>query len=231
MPNGSVQIHEHITGVFAPTPPPAQPDMVPGVVAPANEADYLALYLGPLLEAAYDTFAVRYGYRPPTPIRIELYGRHADFSVRTVGLTGLGALGVSFGTLLALDSPQARDVGDLNYGSTAWQLISDAASQRWGSFGEIASVADHAAGGAPVDPGDRKSSRQNQASDLHPHAAPELPELCHRAADVFESVGVDPRRVCIGHLTGIRPDANRSRRLPRLLASEARSWGSTRWAT
>ena len=30
---------------------------------------------------------------------------HADFSVRTVGLAGLGALGVSFGTVLAMDSP------------------------------------------------------------------------------------------------------------------------------
>ncbi|MGH7592549.1 MAG: tetratricopeptide repeat protein, partial [Gemmatimonadales bacterium] len=93
------------------------------LVAPPAEADYLALYLGPLLEAAYDSFAVRYGYRPPTPIRVELYGRHADFSVRTVGLTGLGALGVSFGPVLVLDSPQSRQVGELNYGSTAWHEL------------------------------------------------------------------------------------------------------------
>ncbi len=92
-------------------------------VAPADEADYLALYLTPLLDSAYDTFAARYGYRPVTPIRIELYNRHADFSVRTVGLTGLGALGVSFGTLLVLDSPRAREAGELNYGSTAWHEL------------------------------------------------------------------------------------------------------------
>jgi tetratricopeptide (TPR) repeat protein len=88
-------------------------------VAPPDEVNYLVLYLEPLMEAAYDSFATRYQYRPPTPIRVELYGRHADFSVRTVGLTGLGALGVSFGTVLILDSPHSRDVGDLNYGSTA----------------------------------------------------------------------------------------------------------------
>jgi tetratricopeptide (TPR) repeat protein len=92
-------------------------------VAPADEADYLALYLGPLLDSAYDAFAARYDYRPPTPIRVELYDRHADFSVRTVGLTGLGALGVSFGTLLVLDSPRAREIGELNYGSTAWHEL------------------------------------------------------------------------------------------------------------
>ncbi len=93
------------------------------LVAPAAEADYLALYLGPLLEAAYDSFAVRYQYHPPTPIRVELYDRHADFSVRTVGLTGLGALGVCFGPVIVLDSPKARDVGELNYGSTAWHEL------------------------------------------------------------------------------------------------------------
>ncbi len=93
------------------------------LVATPAEADYLALYLGPLLEAAYDTFAVRYGYKPATPIRVELYDRHADFPVRTVGLTGLGALGVCFGPVIVLDSPRARDLGDLNYGSTAWHEL------------------------------------------------------------------------------------------------------------
>ncbi|MGH7582582.1 MAG: hypothetical protein ACREL5_05100 [Gemmatimonadales bacterium] len=88
-------------------------------VAAPDEAAYLALYLGPLLDSAYDALAARYQYRPPAPIRIEVYGRHADFSVRTTGLTGLDALGVSFGPVILLDSPRARDVGELNYGSTA----------------------------------------------------------------------------------------------------------------
>jgi tetratricopeptide (TPR) repeat protein len=92
-------------------------------VAPAAEADLLAMYLGPLLEEAYDSLAVRYDYRPPTPIRIELYRRHADFSVRTVGLAGLGALGVSFGTVLVMDAPSARAPGDFNWGSTAWHEL------------------------------------------------------------------------------------------------------------
>lgn len=93
------------------------------IVAPAAEADLLALYLRPLLEEAYDSLAARFEYRPPTPIRIELYGRHADFSVRTAGLTGLGALGVSFGSVLAMDAPSARDPGAFNWGSTAWHEL------------------------------------------------------------------------------------------------------------
>jgi len=93
------------------------------IVAPAAEVDLLATYLGPLLEEAYDSLAARYEYRPTTPIRIELYRRHADFSVRTVGLAGLGALGVSFGTVLVMDAPSARDPGSFNWGSTAWHEL------------------------------------------------------------------------------------------------------------
>lgn len=93
------------------------------IVAPQAEAELLAMYLGPLLEEAYDSLAARYEYRPPTPIRFELYRSHADFSVRTVGLAGLGALGVSFGTVLVMDAPSARDPGSFNWGSTAWHEL------------------------------------------------------------------------------------------------------------
>lgn len=92
-------------------------------VVPLGEADLLVLYLSPLLEEAYDSLAARYDYRPPTPIRLELFRRSADFSVRTVGLAGLGALGVSFGTTLAMDAPSARDRGHFNWGSTAWHEL------------------------------------------------------------------------------------------------------------
>jgi tetratricopeptide (TPR) repeat protein len=92
-------------------------------VGPAREIDVLTPYLAPLLEEAYDELATRYGYRPPTPVRLELFDRHADFSVRTVGLTGLGALGVSFGTTLAMDAPSAREQGTFNWGSTAWHEL------------------------------------------------------------------------------------------------------------
>jgi tetratricopeptide (TPR) repeat protein len=96
------------------------------LVGAPEEIDLLALHLGPLLETAYDSLAARYRYRPPTPVRIELYHRHADFSVRTVGLAGLGALGVSFGSVLAMDAPSARAVGDFNWGSTAWHELTHA---------------------------------------------------------------------------------------------------------
>jgi tetratricopeptide (TPR) repeat protein len=96
------------------------------IVAPPAEAELLALYAIPLLERAFDSLRVRYGYAPPTPIRLEFFRSHADFSVRTVGLAGLGALGVSFGSLLAMDTPSAREQGAFNWGSTAWHELAHA---------------------------------------------------------------------------------------------------------
>jgi tetratricopeptide (TPR) repeat protein len=87
------------------------------------EADLLALYAQPLAEEAIDSLARRYRYRPDGPVRVEVFPRHADFSVRTVGLTGLGALGVAFGEQLVMDSPAARERGAFNWGSTLWHEL------------------------------------------------------------------------------------------------------------
>src|SRR6476469_8586403 len=88
-----------------------------------DESPILSIYLKDLAEQAYATFSKKYAYVPPPPIRVEMYRSHADFSVRTVGLAGLGALGVSFGTTLAFDSPAAKDAGAFNWGSTVWHEL------------------------------------------------------------------------------------------------------------
>ncbi|MGQ0648686.1 MAG: peptidase MA family metallohydrolase [Gemmatimonadaceae bacterium] len=93
------------------------------IMVEKKDADLMALFAGPLAEQAYDSLAARYGYRPPTPVRVEIFRSHADFSVRTVGLAGLGALGVSFGGVVAMDSPAARKVGEFNWGSTLWHEL------------------------------------------------------------------------------------------------------------
>lgn len=107
------------------------------------ESGVLSLYLGELADRAYTTFAARYGFTPTSPIRMEVYRSHADFSVRTVGLAGLGALGVSFGNTVAFDSPAAKDAGMFNWASTAWHELahtftlgaSDQRVPRWLSEG------------------------------------------------------------------------------------------------
>ncbi len=88
-----------------------------------DEAEALAPWMGELAEEAYSELAKRYRFEPPTPIRIEAFPSHADFSVRTVGLAGLGALGVCFGPVLVVDSPSARSLGEANWGSTLWHEL------------------------------------------------------------------------------------------------------------
>ncbi len=43
------------------------------------------------------------------PVQVELYPDHEDFAVRTMGMPGLGALGVTFGEVVAMDSPSKRE--------------------------------------------------------------------------------------------------------------------------
>lgn len=93
------------------------------VAADPKEADLLAVYVGDVAEQAYDRLADTYGYRAPTPVRVEIYPDHADFSVRTVGLVGLGALGVSFGPVVVMDSPSAQRTGEFNWASTLWHEL------------------------------------------------------------------------------------------------------------
>lgn len=96
------------------------------LIVHGREAALLSPYLLELLDEGFDKLAARYGYQPPTPIRLEVYRSHGDFSVRTVGLPGLGALGVSFGSVLAMHSPSARQIGEYNWGSTVWHELAHA---------------------------------------------------------------------------------------------------------
>ncbi len=108
-----------------------------------TESDLLATYLAPIAEEAYESLTRRYGSEPLLPVRAELFPSHADFSVRTLGETGLGALGVSFGRVLVMDSPGARERGDYNWASVFWHelshtfhlAISDNRVPRWFSEG------------------------------------------------------------------------------------------------
>jgi len=60
----------------------------------------------------------------PGPVQLEVYPDHEDFAVRTMGMPGLGALGVTFGEVVAMDSPSGRKPGDFNWGSTLWHEMS-----------------------------------------------------------------------------------------------------------
>jgi tetratricopeptide (TPR) repeat protein len=108
-----------------------------------TESEALYPYVSGLLEEAYQTLTGKYRFEPEWPITFEMYPHHDDFAVRTLGLPGLGALGVSFGKVVAMDSPSARPPGEFNWGGTLWHefahvitlQITDHKIPRWFSEG------------------------------------------------------------------------------------------------
>ncbi|MDH3450166.1 MAG: tetratricopeptide repeat protein, partial [Gammaproteobacteria bacterium] len=133
------------------------------LVLHGRENALLREYVEDLARLAYRHFKARYRHEPEQPIRVELYPDHADFSVRSVGLAGVGLLGVCFGPVVAMDSPSARERGAFNWGSTLWHelahvfhlSITGNRVPRWFSEG-LAVYEEHLARpgwGGDVDPG------------------------------------------------------------------------------
>ncbi|HEY8228331.1 MAG TPA: tetratricopeptide repeat protein [Pyrinomonadaceae bacterium] len=85
-----------------------------------QESDILSTYAGNLLDEAAAKLTSKYRFTPKGQVIVEIFQNHEDFAVRTLGIPGLGALGVCFGPLVALDSPSARPAGEFNWGSTLW---------------------------------------------------------------------------------------------------------------
>ncbi|MFB3853791.1 MAG: tetratricopeptide repeat protein [Vicinamibacterales bacterium] len=86
-----------------------------------DEFAVLRHYAVPLVEKAVKDMGARYGLEPRGPILVEIFPKHDDFAVRTLGLPGLlGALGACFGRVVTLDSPRARPPGDFNWQATLW---------------------------------------------------------------------------------------------------------------
>lgn len=89
-----------------------------------NEAELLRPYFEAELHKAISTYEKKYKTKLPGPVQLEVYPDHEDFAVRTMGMPGLGALGVTFGEVVAMDSPSGRKPGDFNWGSTLWHEMS-----------------------------------------------------------------------------------------------------------
>ena len=89
-----------------------------------DEAPVLQEYAMPLAKQALSTLAARYEFTPRGPILIEIFPKHDDFAVRTVGLPGMiGALGVCFGRVVTMDSPKARPPGEFQWEATLWHEL------------------------------------------------------------------------------------------------------------
>jgi tetratricopeptide (TPR) repeat protein len=85
-----------------------------------TEAAVLEPYVLDLVNRTIDTYSKRYGFTLKEPVIVELYPDHDDFAVRIAGLPGIGLLGVTFGYLVAMDSPTGRADADFHWGTTLW---------------------------------------------------------------------------------------------------------------
>ncbi|MGH9658746.1 MAG: tetratricopeptide repeat protein [Bryobacteraceae bacterium] len=89
-----------------------------------KEAALLRPYFESELERAMRTFEKKYKVKLTRPVQLEVYPDHEDFAVRTMGMPGLGALGVTFGYVVAMDSPSGRPPGKFHWATTLWHELS-----------------------------------------------------------------------------------------------------------
>ncbi len=83
-----------------------------------KEADLLYPYFLAELKRSIADYEKKYQMKLAGPVQVEVYPDHEDFAVRTLGMPGLGALGVTFGDVVAMDSPSGRKPGDFHWAST-----------------------------------------------------------------------------------------------------------------
>jgi tetratricopeptide (TPR) repeat protein len=89
-----------------------------------KESALLRPYFQSELDRAIATYEKKYKYKLNAPVQVEVYPNHEDFAVRTMALPGLGALGVTFGNFIAMDSPSGRKPGEFHWASTMWHELS-----------------------------------------------------------------------------------------------------------
>ncbi|MEP6716065.1 MAG: tetratricopeptide repeat protein [Terriglobia bacterium] len=91
-----------------------------------KEADALRPYFQAEMDRAMAVYEKKYNFKLPRPLQVEVYPNHPDFEVRVMGLPGLGALGVTFNDVIAMDSPSGRPPGQFHWASTLWHEMSHA---------------------------------------------------------------------------------------------------------
>jgi phosphotriesterase-related protein len=184
--NGATWFHEHLNIAF--TSPPVQRQ--PGTPAPPLNVD---LVVDELRASARDgvTCIVDAAVNRRSPQQIE--------ELRTIA-TRSGVHIVIAGGYYRAPYPAAANI-QRSEEDIAEELVQDAASQRWGAFGEIGTSLE-------MHQDERKMLRAVSRAHLrtgvpifthNPHEG--CPKCPHEQIDVFESAGVNPKQLCVGHLT------------------------------
>ena len=85
-----------------------------------DEVDVLTPYAQELAETSMAIFEERYNFPAKEPVIVEIFPNHEDFVVRSIGMPGVGILGVTFGYLFAMDSPTGHPNETYHWGTTLW---------------------------------------------------------------------------------------------------------------
>ena len=92
-----------------------------------KEAELLRPYVESEIERNMAAYEKKYQMKLKGPIQVEVYPDHPDFEVRTTGMPGIGGiLGVTFNTVIAMDSPSGRPPGSFHWASTLRHEMSHA---------------------------------------------------------------------------------------------------------
>ena len=89
-----------------------------------KEGEFLRPYFQSEMERVISVYEKKYKIKLDHPVQVEAYPDHEDFAVRTLGMPGFGALGVTFGYTIAMDSPSGRPPGQFHWASTLWHEMS-----------------------------------------------------------------------------------------------------------
>lgn len=106
---------------------------------PVGEQDVTGVLMADALAHAKEVMAERWGVVPDDEVLVEVFDVHADFSVRTVGFSGFGALGACFGNVFTTLSPLCELRGQFHWRQTLVHeyahvitlTLSDARIPRW----------------------------------------------------------------------------------------------------
>lgn len=90
---------------------------------PPEGHELLERVLAPFYFESRADLASRYGLTPG-PVRIEVFDKHADFSVRSTGFEGFPALGVCFGAVVTALSPLCEIRGNFSWAETSYHEFS-----------------------------------------------------------------------------------------------------------
>lgn len=90
-----------------------------------KEAAALRPYFEAEMKRAMATYEKKYSYRMTKPVQVEVYRQEGDFAVRVMGLPGVGLLGVTFNSVVAMDGPSSRSKQEgYHWASVMWHELS-----------------------------------------------------------------------------------------------------------